>query len=103
MPVVNCAPAGMSVSSSAFASSSTDLRSGCGRLATLVEPSRLSVKPSFTPCTIGALVPPVNSWFFAISCALFPMRLNSTIWLPSIMPPYTPCSPTPRLRLDVNR
>ena len=50
----------MSVSSSAFASSSTDLRSGCGRLATPVEPSRLSVKPSFTPCAIGALVPPVN-------------------------------------------
>ena len=50
-------PTGMSVSSSALASISTVLRSGCGWLTTVVAPSRLSVKPSLTPCAIGALAP----------------------------------------------
>jgi hypothetical protein len=63
------------------------LRSGCGKLTTVVAPSRLSVKPSFTPCAIGALVRPVKALFLAMSCTAFPMRLNSTIWSPSIIPP----------------
>ncbi len=88
-PRVKPLPTGMSVRSSALASISTVLRSGCGWLATVVAPIRLSVNPSFTPCAIAALAPPVNSWFFAISCTLLPMRLNSTMWVwaRSIIPP----------------
>ncbi len=61
MPVVKRSPTGMSVRSSALASTSTVLRSGCGALATVVALNRLSVKPSFTPCAIGAFAPPVNA------------------------------------------
>jgi len=65
---------GMSLSSSALASTRKDFRSGWGWLSTGALASRLSVKPSATARAAGEPAGAMKVVFLASICSVFPTR-----------------------------
>ena len=93
----------MSPRNSGAASTSTDLRSGCGRLSTGVLPSRLGENACATERASGVPAVAVNRVLRSSICIVLWTRLNSTRpdWRSS--PPYKKSSPMPLAMRGANR
>ena len=85
----------MSFTNSAFASTSTDLAVGCGKLATAVLASRLGENAAATARPSGVPARAVYSVLRAIICTRLWTRRNSITCGAVIKPPKTEASPMP--------